>query len=72
MEIKIAQLFRIRAVSATFEADDFDWGSPDENGEQYLMFFKDGEMLGRLAVADVSEIVPVNLLQGHAQAGTVL
>ena len=72
LEIKIAQLFRIRAVSATFEADDFDWGSPDENGEQYLMFFKDGEMLGRLAVADVSEIVPVNLLQGHAQAGTVL
>ena len=30
MKIHTMQMFRVKTVAGAFEADDFDWGSPDE------------------------------------------
>jgi len=51
------QMFRVKTTSGTFEVDDFDWGYPDEYGEQYLTFFLDEEVVSRLAIEEVHEII---------------
>ena len=57
MKIHTMQMFRVKTVAGAFEADDFDWGSPDENGEQLLMFFRDGKIMCCLPIEEVYEIV---------------
>ena len=51
------QMFRVVTVAGAFEADDFDWGSPDESGEQLLLFYRDGKIMCCIPIEEVDEIV---------------
>jgi hypothetical protein len=58
MIVKV-QAFRVKATSETFEVDDFDWGQCDEYGEQYLTFFRDGQVVCQLLIEEVHEITRI-------------
>jgi hypothetical protein len=58
MVVKL-QVFRIITTLTTFEADDFDWGECDEQGEQFLTFFRDGEVIYCFNIQEVQEIIRI-------------
>ena len=50
------EIFQVETSGGIFEADDFDWGHPNEYGEQCLTFFQDGELLCSMNIDEVHKI----------------
>ena len=59
----IQRHFRVRTCSEIFEADHFDWGEPDGNGDQYFSFFDKGTLSHRIHIKYVLEIAEVTRLR---------
>lgn len=56
MAITKMRLFRAEMLSMTIEADDFDWGEPDNHGRQYFSFFMKGNFIYTVPLDKVCSI----------------